>query len=289
MPATALHIIDNVDNGGSTGNILIESSTNNAGLRLKSDQAGGRDWIVASSGGSAGTPSSFRVIDNSVPTDRLVINGGGNVGIGTTTPGAPLEVSGQNSGNTNRGGIQIDDRGDGCCSQLRMTSGQTIWDTYSASNGLFYIYGVRTHAGTTGVGAIFNITDSGSVGIGTTDPCTNSQSGSITNCKLSVAGAIQAEEVVVNSGWSDYIFDSGYQLKPLDQVAKYIQEHHHLPDIPSAAEVKDKGIKVGEIESKLLAKIEELTLHMIQSEERNKELEDRIAKLESQLNQKAER
>ncbi|HEY7389599.1 MAG TPA: hypothetical protein VH640_13880, partial [Bryobacteraceae bacterium] len=133
------------------------------------------------------------------------------------------------------------------------------------------------------------VTPSGYVGIGTTDPCTNSQSGSITNCKLSVAGAIQAEEVVVNSGWSDYVFDPGYTLTPLDQVAGYIQEHHHLPDIPSAAEVKDRGIKVGEIQAKLLAKIEELTLHMIQSEQRNRELEDRISKLESELGQTKER
>ncbi len=66
----------------------------------------------------------------------------------------------------------------------------------------------------------------------------------------------------------------------MSEVNAYIQANHHLPDIPSEVEVKEKGVSVGEMQSKLLAKIEELTLHMIRAEEQNQELRDRLARLE---------
>ena len=74
----------------------------------------------------------------------------------------------------------------------------------------------------------------------------------------------------------------------MHEVAAYVNEHHHLPEVPSAAEMQEKGVGVGEMQMKLLAKIEELTLHMIRAEERNtsleqqnRELQDRIARLEA--------
>ena len=123
----------------------------------------------------------------------------------------------------------------------------------------------------------------GNVGIGTTDPCTNSQAASITNCKLSVAGAIQAQEIVVNTGWSDYVFDQGYHLAPLSEVASFVKQNHHLPGIPSASDVESKGVSLGEMQSKLLAKIEELTLHMIQADEKIRRLEERNQELEGKI------
>jgi hypothetical protein len=105
---------------------------------------------------------------------------------------------------------------------------------------------------------------------------------------LQVAGTIGAEEVIVSSTGSDFVFQPGYRLSPLREVAKYIGENHHLPGIPSAAEVKEKGVSLGEMQTKLLAKVEELTLHMIQEHERNdrleqqnRELQERIAHLEA--------
>jgi hypothetical protein len=110
------------------------------------------------------------------------------------------------------------------------------------------------------------------VGIGITNP----------QYLLSVNGAIGAQDIVVtNTGWSDYVFRPGYRLRPLSEVHKFIQTHHHLPDIPTDAEVKEKGVSVGEMQARLLAKIEELTLHMIQQEKENQELRDRIARLEA--------
>lgn len=113
----------------------------------------------------------------------------------------------------------------------------------------------------------------GTVGIGTHSPCASSNAP--IGCLLTVNGAVQAKEVVVNTGWSDYVFESGYHLQSLQDVAAYIKQNHHLPDIPSAEEVAEKGVGIGEMQSKLLAKIEELTLQLIATEKRVRELERR--------------
>jgi hypothetical protein len=102
-------------------------------------------------------------------------------------------------------------------------------------------------------------------------------------CKLSVLGAIQAQEVVVNTGWSDYVFAPNYHLQPLADVAAYIKQNQHLPGMPSAADVEKNGVGVGEMESKLLAKVEELTLHMIKAEERNQQLEQQNRSLQDRI------
>lgn len=120
-----------------------------------------------------------------------------------------------------------------------------------------------------GMNEWMRITSSGAVGIGTSVPCSTNPPAT---CRLSVKGGIQANEVVVNTGWSDYVFDPGYELAPLIEVAGYIQAHHHLPEIPSATEVEEKGVNVGDMQSKLLAKVEELTLYMIRTNEEIEQL-----------------
>ena len=108
---------------------------------------------------------------------------------------------------------------------------------------------------------------------------------------LAVNGTITTKEVVVtNSGWADYVFAPGYAMAPLNEVASYIKSNHHLPGIPSAAEVAEKGVGLGEMQLKLLAKIEELTLLMIEAdrknvalEQRNEELVERMTRIEGLL------
>jgi hypothetical protein len=81
--------------------------------------------------------------------------------------------------------------------------------------------------------------------------------------KLDVAGNIRANKVVVNTTGADFVFDAGYKLPSLADVEKYIQQHHHLPDIASAEEMQNNGLDIGEHGTKLLQKIEELTLYVI--------------------------
>lgn len=96
-------------------------------------------------------------------------------------------------------------------------------------------------------------------------------------------GTIGATEVIVSSTGADYVFDPAYHLRGLADVSAYIQQNHHLPDIPSEAEVKEKGVGIGEMQSKLLAKIEELTLHLIQEHERNDRLERQNRDIQEKL------
>lgn len=87
--------------------------------------------------------------------------------------------------------------------------------------------------------------------------------------------------MIVNTGWSDYVFDPGYDIPSLEETDAFIKKNGHLPDIPSEAEVKKNGVSLGDIQSKLLAKIEELTVQMIQLNEKNKQLEERVAQLQA--------
>ena len=153
---------------------------------------------------------------------------------------------------------------------LRPTSTSNTSQTTPPSAHTGPIYASLPSAAATAVAPIF--------GIGTTSP----------QNPLSVNGIIQAKEVIVNTDWSDYVFAPDYRNRPLAEVAAYIQENHHLPGIPSAKEVEEKGVSLGDMQAKLLAKVEELTLHMIQAEERNnrldrqnRELQERIARLET--------
>jgi hypothetical protein len=98
----------------------------------------------------------------------------------------------------------------------------------------------------------------GNVGIGTANP----------THKLSVNGSIRAKEVIVDTGWSDYVFAEDYRLAPLSEVETHIRAKKHLPGIPSAAEVAEGGVSIGDMQARLLAKIEELTLHQITQEKR---------------------
>ncbi|MEA1786087.1 fibronectin type III domain-containing protein [Arenibacter sp. GZD96] len=108
----------------------------------------------------------------------------------------------------------------------------------------------------------------GNVGIGTSDPGT---------FRLAVNGNVHAKEVKVDLvGWADYVFAEDYGLPSLEEVERHILEKGRLPNIPSAAEVETNGIELGEMNRLLLAKIEELTLYLLEQEKRIRKLEKNI-------------
>ena len=93
--------------------------------------------------------------------------------------------------------------------------------------------------------------------------------------KMAVDGKIITEEVRVelSSSWPDYVFKEDYNLPSLEDIQKHIKEKGHLPNIPSAKEVKANGIELGEMNRLLLEKIEELTLYILNQELRLQKLE----------------
>lgn len=217
----------------------------------------------------------------------------GNVGIGTTTPTGKLHIAGNFSGGIIQdvndrpsiglsgqypqavlmsGGIDNPNHGptvmlgsyDSGTSGTHKhwsigTSGResTFLDIGYSVNDLNPHAGIRNYNGST----IMTLLNTGNVGIGTTQP----------DAKLTVKGKIHAEEVKVdlNVPGPDYVFEKDYDLKSLEEVEKFVSEKKHLPEIPSAKEMKEEGISMGEMQMKLLQKIEELTLYSI---EQNKKL-----------------
>ena len=117
----------------------------------------------------------------------------------------------------------------------------------------------------------FSITD-GRVGIGIIN--------TYTNYKLAVNGKAICEEMKIKlqNNWPDYVFNDNYQLRTLSEVDQFIQTNKHLPDMPSALEVQENGINVGEMNARLVKKVEELTLYLISLQ---KEIEQLKAKITS--------
>lgn len=231
---------------------LLESTTNTAYLRLSTNEglgnrveytnrAGGRAsiWVAG-----AGVGDAFNVLKN------------GNVGVGTIAPTRKLQVEGS---------FQLN--GD-----LHLANDRDM-------HGLDLLVGyndLRLLGGPSTATAHLYITTQGRVGIGNTVPTeildvtgNVKASGSLTAASATINGTVTADRVVLNVGsFPDYVFADDYKLMSLKEVSAYIKTHKHLPNVPSEAEVVAKGMSVGQINTVLMEKIEELTLHTINQEEK---------------------
>ena len=230
-----------------------------SGLRLGDDQ----DLLVTSSvdgditfkAAAQDQDVSFQINDGGTTKTAIFVDASENkVGIGLTNPGAHLEIKDDSYG-AGENMLQIGD------------------DTYFADIDQSNVLG------------LYGVSDSsfGRIKFGSGGPVVGSKNGS---SAFRVDGTLIAEEIIVQSdAWADYVFDNGYNLRPLNEVERYIEENGHLPDVPSAEEVSEGGVNVGEMNKILLQKIEEQTLYTLGLKKENNELKARLDKLENVSNQ----
>ena len=117
--------------------------------------------------------------------------------------------------------------------------------------------------------------DDGRVGIGTNNP----------QFKLEVAGNVKGYNFTSNATYyPDYVFQPTYRIRPLSEVELYIQQYHHLPEVPTAEEVEKDGLNLSDHAVILLKKIEELTLYAIEQQKQIKALQEQVEQLKSKRN-----
>lgn len=251
-----------LDVRGSSNSAIIATTTASSDISsirtgLWSNAVTSFGSFGALAGGLAGTSSQhpFSLVTNNLC--RLTIATQGNIGIGTITPSQKLEIN---------GAIKL---------------GNTVTPT----NGTFRFNGTDFEGYAGGTWQSFTSTTASWVL--NSNNLINSNSGGVvigTTClpagyKLAVKGKIICEELMVKleSGncWADYVFNNDYKLMPLSEVEQFIKLNKHLPNIPNTEEIQNKGLDVNDIIVKQMAKIEELTLYMI-------ELQKEIEKLKKQ-------
>lgn len=194
----------------------------------------------------------------------------GNIGIGTITPSTRLQIPvGNDASYTTHGFIQT-----GITTGWNMVIDDN--EILARNNGLENELFIQRDGGDILLCAL----ELGSVGIGLTAG-TSIPAGYL----FAVDGKIIGEEVRIqnSNNWPDYVFADHYQLMPLEELSLSIEQHKHLPNIPSAEVVAREGILVGDMQKKIMEKIEELTLYILDLHEINKQQQQEIEALQSEL------
>ena len=263
---------------GAFGNVDVTQSA----LRIRDSGANlyfDGNSIYSTNNFLIGTIANNHLIFGTNDAERMRITSSGNVGIGTDSPTAPLTLNGSTvsgapditvlqedaliSLGPNSAGphglIFGDDDAGGLQLVYRTTPNQLIVEKGNDGlNGadLFWIdYDTEE--------SYFK----GNVGIGVDDPTE----------KLEVDGTVRARKFIAESSpWPDYVFFDNYELRSLEETSQFIEENGHLPEVPSAAQVEEEGIELGEMNAILLKKIEELTLHMIEQNKENQALRSEL-------------
>jgi len=252
------------------------------------------------------------------PGNTVLTHNGDNVGIGTSTPTAPLSVIGPGS------------NGDGVLNVQSSTpnaSGTLIRDGFYAyvsqdNSGSFYqSWGMRLngtdnlwyriYSATAKYLPYMQISTSGTIAFGgsasnaTTDanPTLNAAmtidaaTGSVAigtsgaqGYRLAVNGGVIGTSVTVKlfSDWPDYVFRPSYRLPPLGELEAYVKANRHLPDVPGAAEVEKNGLNLGEINKVLVKRVEELTLYVIEKDKQLQGQQQTLRQVQQQLTELAQ-
>jgi hypothetical protein len=296
-----------VNTGTSSGATLITANNGSPGsaatpVYLRNDFAGynyaavgpnARIEVRDRSTNYAGSDMSFQVRNTAgtALTTMMFLDGQtGNVGIGTSSPYKKLDIIGAvsvgASGGSSGLGIEFGD-------VLASVPSSQIRSIVATGNSQIGVAGdiiIQPRADVTASTRFFiqgnekmRIDASGNIGIGTTNTHGN---------MLAVNGSAIATSMTVQlyGSWPDYVFKKDYQLPTLQEVKTYIDQNHHLPEMPSEQDITKDGLNLGEMNKLLTKKVEELTLYLIekdkqvaQDEIKLNSQEVRINKLEKEL------
>ena len=278
----------------STGIGLFGSSTGAGGNRIGvwGNASGGTAnyGIYASAAGGAGNYAVYGVNTNTAGYAGY-FNGRGyfeeelhanknlivdlNEGIGTATPTTKLNIiGGADASLTTNGFIQL---GSTTSWNLLLDDNEILARNNGAGNDLF----IQNDGGN----VLMCASEQGGVGIGLT-----AGSSLATGYIFSVDGKIIAEEMRIqnSANWPDYVFENKYALMPLEDLKESIETNKHLPNIPSATEIENDGLLVGDMQKKMMEKIEELTLYILNLNDANKKLQEEVDMLKAKVEAKAE-
>lgn len=235
--------------------------------------------------------SGFQFITNSPSNKYMVFDNNGRLGVGTYTPLVTLHVvGGQAIFDETNSSVQISPSQGAIL--LKSNNNNSFIDFKTSTVGANPFQGRILYNNTTGFAIYTNanttpkmvLDNNGKVTIGDPALINTSTTGTY---KLYVQDGILTERVKVairnTTDWSDYVFDPGYVLQPLNEVKSYVWENCHLPDVPSAEEVVNNGVDLAKMDAMLLRKIEELTLYTIQLSEENASLRRDIKSLRQEI------
>ena len=307
--------IENAAQDWHVGGNIVAATNNTFGTRnnesvviITNDNARGIITNTGNFGINTATPTErLHVNGNTIIENDLDVNGQARVNSNTAslnpTSGALVVTGGAGIGQDLNVGNNLNVGGDGLVNGvlgvgtvpatnlhvegtgIRLSNGGRRIDlsTTAVQNGL-----TSTGAGllmrSPGTNIMMNTQGGdGKVSIGTINTPDFLGAINISTYKLYVQGGILTEELRVRTGWADYVFGDDYRLRSLGEVDRFIQQHGHLPDVPSEQEVLENGLSVGEAAQFQQAKIEEIYLHLINMDKQIKALQAENKALQQQI------
>jgi hypothetical protein len=279
---------------------IRQEQTNGGGFTAQTWDIGANEanWFVRDLTGGSRLP--FRIRPGA-PTSSVDISASGDVGMGTASPNtnthldlfdstqvkARLALTGQEystAGNSSTDGIALI-LGVNQTGNRQLWIGTTSGIAQNGTNRVFRMYpevGDISALSTNGTSQNMSLqSGGGSVGIGTVSPASKLH---VNGGDIRVTGGSFIDDGVTLNA-PDYVFDDTYKLMSLDKVAEFIKAEKHLPNVPSAKDIKSSGLNMSQFQMRLLEKVEELTLYTIDLKAQNEQLQKRLEALESQAKQ----